>query len=407
MICGLLGEKLSHSYSPTIHSLLGDYSYTLYEKKDNEICDFLRNYPFAGLNVTIPYKKEVIQYCDSLSPIAQKLGAVNTIVRKSDGTLVGHNTDYYGFLSMIERTGLTLCGKKALVLGSGGASNTVNLVLKELGCNVIVISRNGRENYDNICNHSDAAIIVNTTPVGMYPNNGESPVDLNLFPRLEGVFDLIYNPARTKLLLQASARGLVAENGLWMLVAQAKQSAEWFTGAAIDDRVIDNIHNDLSGKMLNTILIGMPGSGKSTIGKQLANCLDKTFVDADKEIEETAQKTIPEIFAHYGEKGFREIETTVLEKLGKQSGLVIATGGGCVTRQENYPLLHQNGRIYWLQRDIDTLPTDGRPLSKSCNLWDMYVKRKPLYVSFADYIINNNGSTDDAVARIRELEILK
>lgn len=407
MICGLLGEKLSHSYSPTIHSFLGDYNYTLYEKKDYELCDFLRNYPFAGLNVTIPYKKEVIQYCDSLSPIAQKLGAVNTIVRKFDGTLVGHNTDYYGFLSMIERTGLTLCGKKALVLGSGGASNTVSLVLKELGCNVIVISRNGRENYHNICNHSDAAIIVNATPVGMYPNNGESPVDLNLFPSLEGVFDLIYNPARTKLLLQASARGLVAENGLWMLVAQAKQSAEWFTGAAIDDCVIDKIHSDLSRKMLNTILIGMPGSGKSTIGKHLANYLGKTFVDADKEIEETAQITIPEIFAQYGEQGFREMETAVLEKLGKKSGLVIATGGGCVTRQENYPLLHQNGRIYWLQRDIDTLPTDGRPLSKSCNLWDMYVQRKPLYTSFADYIINNNGSTDDAIARIRELEIVK
>ena len=400
MNCGLLGRKLSHSYSPQTHSLLGSYSYTLFEKEPDEIETFLKYGNFTGLNVTIPYKKTVIPYLDELSPIAQKLGAVNTIVRRSDGSLFGHNTDYYGFSSMVQRSGLSLTGKKVLVLGSGGASNTTVHVLEELGTNVIVISRTGDNNYHNLQIHCDASVIVNATPVGMYPNAGDSPVDLSLFPQLEGVLDLIYNPARTKLLLDAEKKGITTENGLWMLVAQAKEAAEYFTGTSLPDDLIASIHKKLSVQMQNIILVGMPGCGKTTIGRHLAEKTGKTFADSDSIIAELAGKTIPEIFHEDGEDVFRIWETKALEQLGKQSGLVIATGGGCVTQPRNYPLLHQNGIIFWLKRDADLLPTDGRPLSQAGRLQDMYAVRKPLYEAFSDIMIDNNCSAGETVRSI-------
>ncbi len=389
MKCGLLGGKLGHSYSPQIHSCLGDYSYELFEKCPEELEDFLVNGNFSGLNVTIPYKKAVIPYCAELSKKAKALGAVNTIVRRSDGTLFGHNTDFFGFEMMLRTSGLNVRGKKVLVLGTGGASNTAVAVLQEQGANVIVISRSGENNYSNLHLHSDAAVIVNATPVGMYPNVGESPVDLAAFPALEGVLDVIYNPARTKLLLAAECRGLVACNGLKMLVAQAKESAEWFTSTAINDDVIPAIHRNLRNQMENIVLIGMPGCGKSTVGRLLAEMTGKTFVDADGYLVKKAGRSIPEIFADVQELGFRALETEVLAELGKQSGLVIATGGGCVTREDNYPLLHQNGTIIWLQRDLALLPTEGRPLSQNTELAKMYAIRKPMYEYFADHSIDN------------------
>ena len=400
MKCGLLGRKLGHSYSPQIHSYLGDYSYELFGKEPGEIEDFLKNGDFTGINVTIPYKKNVIPYLDALSPVAKKMGAVNTIVRRSDGTLFGHNTDYFGFASLVKRSGLGVSGKKVLVLGSGGASNTVVAVLEELGAKVVIISRSGENNYDNLQLHADAAVIVNTTPVGMYPNTGKSPVDLTKFPHLEGVLDVVYNPARTQILLDAETLGLPYENGLWMLVAQAKEAAEYFTGSKIDDAMIGSIHRKLSAQMKNIVLIGMPGCGKSTIGALLAKKLGRTVIDADAEIIRLAGKSIPEIFAEDGEEVFRDWETKALESLGKQSGLIIATGGGCVTKERNYPLLHQNGNLFWLQRELDLLPTDGRPLSQANKLTDMYAKRKPLYEAFADHVIDNNGSSEDTVAAI-------
>ena len=403
MKCGLLGRKLGHSYSPQIHAHLGDYPYSLFEQEPEDVADFLKNGDFTGLNVTIPYKKDVIPCCAELSDRAKRLGAVNTIVRRSDGSLIGHNTDYFGFASMVQRTGLSVSGKKALVLGSGGASNTAVAVLEEMGARVVIISRHGENNYRNLQLHADAALIVNATPVGMYPNVGVSPLDLSLFPRLEGVLDMIYNPSRTRLLLEAAERGLVAENGLWMLVAQAKESAEWFTGRHIDDNVIETIYRALRSQMENIILIGMPGSGKSTVGKILAEKLGRSFVDADTEIVAHAGCAIPEIFARSGEVGFRKIETEVLTNLGKRSGLVIATGGGCVTRDENYDSLHQNGTIFCLVRDLDKLPTDGRPLSQKGSLEQMYQVRKPMYEYFADHIIDNNGSPEDAAAQILHL----
>ena len=400
MQCGLLGRKLGYSYSPQIHAHLGDYPYGLYEKEPEELASFLKSGDFTGLNVTMPYKKDVIPYLDELSDVAQQLGAVNTIVRRSDGSLIGHNTDFFGFRTMVADSGLSVSGKKVLVLGSGGASNTAVAVLESLGAQVVIISRTGENHYGNLHLHADASVIVNTTPVGMYPLVGVSPVDLAWFPHLEGVLDIVYNPARTQLLLEAEKRGIVAMNGLKMLVAQAKESAEWFSGKILSNEKITAIHKILQNQMENIVLIGMPGSGKSTVGQLLAEKAGKSFLDADAVIAAKAGCSIPEIFAKDGEAGFRAMETEVLSELGMQSGLVIATGGGCVTRAENYPLLHQNGRIFCLHRDLGKLPTDGRPISQSNDLESLYRTRKPMYERFADYHIDNNGPAEATAAQI-------
>ena len=399
---GLLGRKLGHSYSPQIHACFGDYPYGLFEKEPEQVGDFLKNGDFSGINVTIPYKKDVIPYCDELTETARKMGAVNTIVRRK-GKLIGHNTDYFGFTSMLRRSGLKIAEKKALVLGSGGASLTAQKVLAEAGAQVVVISRRGENNYQNLHLHADASLIVNCTPVGMYPNNGVSPVDLSLFENLEGVLDMIYNPSRTQLVTDAEKRGLVAENGLWMLVAQAKESAEWFLGHALEDSCIQATHRVLKSQMENIILIGMPGCGKSTVASLLGKATGRDVVDGDEEIRRTAGMSIPEIFERYGEDHFRRLETDVLKALGKCSGKIIATGGGCVTRAENYLPLHQNGTIFWLQRSLDSLPKDGRPLSLKNSLEDMYRIRRPMYEEFCDYKVQNNGAPEDAVNQILTL----
>ena len=401
MICGLLGKTLGHSYSPLIHSYLGQYEYRLFEKQPHELEDFLKRGEFEGLNVTMPYKKDVIPYLDALSPIAARLGAVNTIVRR-EGKLIGHNTDYAGFLSMVHRSGLDPAAKKVLILGSGGASATAVAVMEDLGADVIVISRGGENNYNNLYTmHTDAAIIVNTTPVGMYPNTDFSPISISAFPALEGVLDVIYNPTNTMLLQLAQESGVYGMSGLWMLVAQAKEASEWFQNCTIPDEKITQIHNIVRAQVENIVLIGMPGCGKTTVGKALADKLGRQFFDADAEIAKKANMSIPEIFAKEGEDGFRSREIKVLSELGKQSGLVIATGGGCVTFSINHSFLHQNGRIFWLKRDIYQLPTDGRPLSQKGNLEEMYRIRKPLYESFADVIIENE-TVEKTVQQIME-----
>ncbi len=400
MKSGLLGRKLGHSYSPQIHAYLGQYTYELFEKEPEEVEAFVKHGDYSGINVTIPYKKDVIPFLDELSSAAIKMGSVNTIVRRNDGSLYGHNTDYFGFTSMVHRSGICVAGKKVLVLGSGGTSNTAVKALEDLGAQVIIVSRTGDNNYDNLHLHQDASVIVNTTPVGMYPKTCVAPIDLKQFPGLEGVLDVIYNPARTQLLLDAEAMGLPHENGLWMLVAQAKEAAEYFGGKALSDGIIENVYKKMSAKMQNIVLIGMPGCGKSTIASLLAERLGREMVDADQEIVKKAGKSIPEIFAQDGEEIFRELETEVLSDLCKQSQLIIATGGGCVTQSRNYPLLHQNSSIFWLKRDWKNLPTDGRPLSQSTKLADMYAVRKPLYEAFADHRIDNNGSCEDTVQQI-------
>ena len=402
MQCGLLGRKLGHSYSPKIHSMLADYSYQLFEVEPENLENFIRTADFNGLNVTIPYKKSVIPYCDELSETAKRLGAVNTLVRRN-GKLIGHNSDYFGFMSMVQRSGISVDGKKALVLGSGGASATAVTVLEEMGAQVIVISRSGENNYGNLELHNDAAIVVNATPVGMYPNTDQTPLSLNYFPKLECVLDLIYNPANTRLLQQAQKLSISNQNGLWMLVAQAKESAEWFIQKSISDELLETVYNTVRTDMESIMLIGMPGCGKSTIGKILSEKLARTFIDADAVIEERAGISIPDIFAEKGEDGFRKLETEVLADLGKGSATVISTGGGCITRPENYKHLHLNSKIIWIKRNIDFLPTDGRPLSQTNKLSDLYNRRKPLYEAYCDYTVDNDGPLENTIDQILQL----
>lgn len=398
---GLLGEKLGHSYSPQIHGLLADYEYKLYEVERDKVSDFLKETKLSGMNITIPYKKTVMDACVSLSDTARKMACVNTLVKEADGWH-GYNTDYYGFCALVRKSGIVIAGKKVLVLGSGGASNTVCRAVEDMNAREVrVISRSGEDNYTNLDKHADAEVIVNTTPVGMYPNNGKSPVDLALFPKLEGALDVIYNPARTAFMLQAEELGIKNAGGLYMLTAQAKRSSELFTGKAVDDKEIGRITDILSSGMRNIILIGMPGCGKSEIGRLLAEQTGRRFIDADTAIKESAGCSIPDIFKNEGEAGFRARETKVLEELGKLSGVVIATGGGCVTRPDNYPLLHQNGILIWIKRDISKLPTHGRPISQSNSLEKLYETRRSMYESFADVSIDNNKDKDLAVKAVR------
>lgn len=404
--CGLLGQKLGHSYSPAIHGMLADYDYQLFEREPEQLEDFLKNGPWDGINVTIPYKKAVLPYCAQLSETARRIGSVNTIVRRPDGSLYGDNTDAYGFESLIRKNGIDVRGRKALVLGSGGASVMAVAVLKLLGAeSVTVISRGGEDNYNNLERHAGAQIIANTTPVGMYPNNGQAAVDLTCFPRCEGVLDVVYNPERTALLLQAEKLGIPRAGGLYMLVAQAKRSSELFTGQTIPDSEIDRIEAVLSGQMKNIVLVGMPSSGKSTLAAALGETLGRSVYEADALIAQEAGMDIPAIFAQYGEEHFRALETEILSRLGKLSGAILSTGGGCVTREENYDLLHQNGSIIWLQRSIDKLDKTGRPISLKNDLNELYQKREPMYRRFADATVDNNGSVAATLEQI--LEVLK
>ena len=365
MRCGLLGRTLGHSYSPMIHSLFADYRYDLFPTEPEALDGFLRGGDWDGLNVTIPYKKAALPYCTALSDTAEKLGSVNTLVRRADGSIFGANTDYDGFRHMVRRSGIPVAGKKALVLGSGGASVTVCAVLRDLGAaSVTVISRGGPDNYENLEKHADAQLIANTTPLGMYPNTGAAALDLTHFPHCEGVFDIVYNPARTALLLQAETLGVPCAGGLSMLVAQARRSAELFTGAEIPDGTLESVEQAVRARLENIVLIGMPGCGKSTVAKALGAALWREVAECDARIEAQAGCTIPEIFARGGEAEFRRLETEALRELGKRSGVILSTGGGCVTRAENYPLLHQNGTIFWLLRDLSGLPSKGRPLSQ-------------------------------------------
>lgn len=404
--CGLLGEKLGHSYSPVIHSLLADYEYRLYERQAEDLDDFIRSGDWDGLNVTIPYKKAVVPYCTELTDTARVIGSVNTLVRLPNGGILGDNTDAYGFELLLRQAKLDPAGKKCLVLGSGGASVMACAVLRAMGAaSVIVVSRKGQDNYENLSKHADADLLINTTPVGMYPNNGQAPVDLRNFRKLSGVADVVYNPARTALLLQAEALGIPHAGGLLMLVAQAKRSAERFSGQDIDNAQITRITEVLSRQMQNIVLIGMPGCGKTKIAKKLSEVLDRPVFEADEIIAEQAGMSIPEIFAAEGENGFRARETAVLRELGKRSGAIISTGGGCVTKPENYNLLHQNGVIVWRQRDVSLLSRKGRPISLSRDLNELYAERKPMYERFADIVIPPTETIEEATEAI--LEALK
>jgi shikimate dehydrogenase len=397
-IFGLLGEKLSHSYSPMIHAMLSDYTYKLFEKSPGEVESFLKSGSFNGLNVTIPYKKTAMAYCDELSDRAREIGSVNTIVRREDGSLFGDNTDYFGFSYMIKKSGVNISGKKALVLGSGGAGLTVRAVLRDFNAaGIITVSRRGEDNYNNLHKHFDADILVNTTPVGMYPDNGRSIVRLREFDKLSGVFDLIFNPDKTELLLEAEVLGIPRSNGLRMLVAQAAKAAELFSGVRTDSADIDKITGVIRKKAINIILIGMPGSGKTTTGKILADICTRQFYDTDELVASRAGKSIESIFNEDGEEAFRNLETQILERVTKLSGAVIATGGGVVTRGENRRLLRQNGTLVFLNRPLRELETEGRPLSRQIGVRALYEQRLPIYKQWCDYELDCCGAQETAL----------
>ena len=401
---GLIGKKLGHSYSPQIHSLLGDYTYRLYEMEEADVEQFLKKRDFNGINVTIPYKKTVMPFLDRIDEKAAKIGCVNTIVKEADGTLTGYNTDYYGFDYMLTKGGIEIKDKKVLILGSGGASLTAKAVAEDKKAKeIIIVSRSGENNYENISRHFDADVIINTTPVGMYPNNLVAPLSPDGFYKLSGVADVIYNPKATKLILEAQKRNINCISGLYMLAAQGKKAAEYFFGKAFDDKIIDYIVKKLSFDLTNIALVGMPGCGKTTIGKILAEELGKEFADTDDIIVSETGKSIPDIFKEQGEKGFREIEKEVIKKTGKEKGLVIATGGGVVVTEENFDALRQNSTVIFLNRDISVLPKDGRPLSLSGDISEMYKKRLPLYRKISDFEIDCSGGIPDAVNKIKEI----
>ena len=400
-VYGLLGRKLGHSWSVPIHKALGCQDYRLIELEPEELAAFLRREDLGGVNVTIPYKRDVMPLCDEIDPGAQAIGSVNTIVRRGDGTLRGYNTDIDGFCYMARRAGISLSGEKVVILGSGGASLTAQAAARREGAReVVVISRSGENNYENLSRHADAGIVVNTTPVGMFPGNGAAPVDLTAFPQCRGVLDVVYNPRRTALLLQARELGIPCCDGLPMLVAQAKAAEERFFETAIPDGENERILRQLRREMGNIVLIGMPGCGKSTIGQLLAEKTGREAVDIDQRIAERAGCSIPEIFARGGEAEFRALEREETARAGALTGKILLTGGGAVKTPENYAVLHQNGRVYHLLRDLGTLPTDGRPLSQGADLAAMWRQREPLYRRFRDVTVDNNGAPEDTVDAI-------
>lgn len=391
--CGLLGRKLGHSYSPAIHAALGDYDYDLHEVPNEEDLEkFLKETPFEGLNVTIPYKVAVMAHCATLSPRAKAIGSVNTLVRRPDGTLHGDNTDEAGFTAMVEESGVDPAGKTCVVLGSGGASRTVVAVLKRMGAKrVVVVSRTGEDHYGNLARHADAALLVNATPVGMHPDVDASPVeDLSVFPKLEAVLDLIYNPPKTKLLADAEKRGIRTVNGLRMLVVQAAVASELWGCSAYDAKRCAAIEAAIRLGEENLWLVGMPGVGKTTVGGLLGEALGRPFVDLDAEIERIAGMSIPEIFAAKGESGFREIEAQAAINASRGRGTVIATGGGTVLRDANRRAMRDTGTVVWLQRDLSRLPTEGRPLSDAKGVEKLYAEREPIYRAAAHLEVDAN-----------------
>ncbi|MBE6577346.1 MAG: AAA family ATPase [Ruminococcaceae bacterium] len=387
MKCGLLGEKLGHSFSPMIHGELADYSYVLVEKTPEQVEDFVRNGELDAYNVTVPYKKTVMPFLDVISPEALSIGAVNTVVRGKDGKKYGYNTDYFGFCYMLDASGIEVNGKKALVFGTGGASATVCAVLRDKGVKSLVVVSIENNTPEFLAAHADAEIIVNATPVGMYPHNGASPVKLSLFPDCVGVLDVIYNPSKTALLLEAEARGIAHANGLSMLVAQAAKAFEFFTGNTAEAGACEKIITSIEAQTKNIILVGMPGCGKTTVGKLIAKQLGRPFYDADDVFTEEFAISPAEVIQGEGEEKFRQMEHEIAEKLGKLSGAVISCGGGVVTREYNYHSLHQNGTIIFLERALENLSKKGRPLSQSTPIEQLYSARIDAYRRFADIVV--------------------
>ena len=403
---GLIGEKLGHSFSREIHQRLGGYDYRLQELTPVQLPAFLEKRDFRGINVTIPYKQTVIPLLDEVDPKAAAIGAVNTSVNRR-GRLCGYNTDYDGMAALARHAGLTLKNKNVLILGTGGTSRTAMTVAADLGAAEIRrVSRTGRGDAITYEQAADlpVQVLINTTPCGMYPGCDGQPMDLSRFGWLEGVLDAVYNPLRTRLVLQARDNGARGQGGLYMLVAQAAAACRLFLDRPLPDGALDSVYRAIHGQKQNIVLTGMPGSGKSTVGRVLARQLGRELVDTDTEIIRLAKKPIPEIFAQRGERGFRDLESQVIQEVSRRTGLVIATGGGAILREENVRRLRQNGRIYFLDRPAeDILPTDDRPLARDMEaVRQRYAERYPRYTSTADAAVPVRGSAEDVAAAIRE-----
>ncbi len=394
---GCIGKKLTHSFSKEIHAKLYEYDYKLIELSEEEIKSFFEKKEFEAINVTIPYKETVIPYLDVISEIAKKIGAVNTIVKK-DGKLYGYNTDYYGMKALINKIGISLQNKKVLILGTGGTSKTARVVAKDLGASdSLVVSRRKREGvitYEEAKElHSDAEIIINTTPSGMYPDCDSKPIQLSLFSCLEGVVDAVYNPLSTNLVSEAKKKGIKAEGGLYMLVMQAVVAAEKFLDTQIPKEKANAVFAEIFASKENIVLTGMPGSGKSTVGR-LLNLDGFTFVDTDAEIEKRCGCTIKELIGSKGEQYFRDLESEVIHDISSKNAQIIATGGGAVLREENITCLKRNGRIFFLNADIERLrATADRPLSDTDEkIKQLYTERLGIYQSTADITVPDMGS---------------
>lgn len=402
MTCYLIGHPLAHSFSPRLHALLGNADYRLLDLEETEVGSFVRGGEYTGLNVTIPYKETVIPYLDELTDRAKAIGAVNTIYRQR-GNLIGDNTDILGFLAMADRAGIALSGQNAIVLGSGGTSKMAQAALKMRGAkSVTVVSRRGEWNYDNVYALKETQLIVNTTPVGMHPNVDSMPVDPARFPRLEGVIDVVYNPLRTRLCQRAQALGVRCTGGLYMLIAQGRYAAERFLDAPIAEETVENAYRTLLTEKRSIVLCGMPGSGKTTVASILASRTGRPLLDTDQMIEETVGMSCGEYITRFGEEAFRDRESECVRRACLMGG-VIATGGGAVLREENRKDLRMNGMVFLLRRALDSLPTDGRPLSRDLEtLRRMAREREEKYLAAMDAEIDNNGGAESAADQIME-----
>ncbi len=403
---GLIGERLPHSFSKEIHQRLAGYDYRLQELTPAQLPGFLQKRDFAGINVTIPYKQAVMPYLDEIDPKAAAIGAVNTIINRQ-GRLLGCNTDYDGLVALVRHAGLSLEGKNVLILGTGGTSRTALAVARDLGA--AQVKRVSRKPEGDDLSYEEAVrepvqILINTTPVGMYPHPDHQPMDLSRFGWLEGVLDVVYNPLRTNLVLQARDNGARGQSGLYMLVAQAARAAELFLREPLSDDVLPGVYRAIHGEKQNIVLTGMPGSGKSTVGRILAQQMGRELIDTDTEIIRLVKRSIPDIFAQRGENGFRELESQVIAQVSQRTGVIISTGGGAILRQENVRRLRQNGRLYFLDRPPELLvPTSDRPLSRDREgLERRFAERYPRYLATADVGIPVRGTPEEAAERIRE-----